>query len=149
VKARDRLRLWVQHLALNTAEAEQLPRTSILLGSDGCWKYAPVGDARGHLRQLLEVYWKGLCLPLKFFPRLSYEYARAIRAGKPAENAWSAARQGWEGSGSGETRRSGEGEDPYLALCFAAGEPLDVEFAQLAEAIFGPLLDHEVIVKGR
>jgi exonuclease V gamma subunit len=143
VTARDRLNLWIRHLALNAAETALVPRTSILLGTDGAWEYAPVPDAPERLRQLLEIYWQGLCQPLKFFPKLSYAYAQAVRAGKPPEAALAAARQGWQGSGPGDQRPPGEAEDPYHTLCFAAREPIDDEFMQLAAAVFDPVLDHE------
>jgi exodeoxyribonuclease V gamma subunit len=145
VKGRDRLNLWVRHLALNAADVPGLPRTSMLLGLDGRWQYAsmPPTDAQSLLTQLLEVYWIGLCRPLKFFPQISYGYARAMQAGRPRETALNAARQAWEGSGSGENHRSGEGEEPYLALCFAAQDPLDEEFMQLAVRIFDPVLEHQ------
>jgi hypothetical protein len=58
-----------------------------------------------------------------------------------------AARRRWEGSGSSDNEMRGEGEDPYLTLCFAAQEPLDQEFIQLAAAIFGPMLAHEHAAK--
>jgi exodeoxyribonuclease V gamma subunit len=145
VKARDRLNLWVRHLCLNTGDTPDLPGESTLLGLDGRWRYAsmPTAKARAILSQLLDTYWTGLRQPLKFFPQLSYDYARTIQAGKPPETALNTARQAWQGSGSGESHRSGEGEEPYLALCFAAQEPLDEEFMQLAATIFDPLLEHE------
>jgi len=34
-----------------------------------------------------------------------------------------------------------EGDDPYYRLCFGESDPIDSEFAQLAEAILRPLLE--------
>jgi hypothetical protein len=84
-----------------------------------------------------------LCQPLRFFPRLSYEYARTIREGKPAARALASARRGWQGSGSSDYQQVGEGEDPYLNLCFSGQDLFDQEFKELAATVFDPLLAHQ------
>jgi exodeoxyribonuclease V gamma subunit len=143
VSARDRLHLWIRHLVWNIVEEPDSPRQSMLFGLDGTWIYLTVPDAAQHLRQLLEIYWKGLCRPLRFFPRLSYEYARTIREGKPAARALASARRGWQGSGSSDYQQAGEGEDPYLNLCFSGQDPFDQEFKEVAATVFDPLLAYQ------
>ncbi|HAA04918.1 MAG TPA: exodeoxyribonuclease V subunit gamma, partial [Syntrophobacteraceae bacterium] len=117
--ARDRLHLWIRHLALNAVDLSPVPRQSILAGVDGSWQFEPVPQAREHLNQLLEIYWDGLCRPLRLFPQLSYDYACARREGKSADYAVAVARRNWQGSRAGDHQRRGEGDDPYLDLCFA------------------------------
>ena len=85
------------------------------------------------LQELLELYWQGLCQPLKFFPRSSLAYMQAGDKQDPLKQA----RNRWEGS----DRSWGESQDIYYRFVFRQQLPLDDEFAALARQIYGPLLD--------
>ncbi|MBA7641990.1 RecBCD enzyme subunit RecC [subsurface metagenome] len=76
VKPRDRLDIWIHHLALNSAKPDKYPRTSMLAGMRPkggesewvAWEYSPVESSDEILARLLKQYWAGLVRPLHFFP---------------------------------------------------------------------------------
>jgi len=148
VKPRDRLRIWIHHLALNSLMADGYPRTSVLAGLRpkggetewAAWEYSPVENSEEILGRLLEQYWAGLVRPLHFFPDSSWTYAHMIlEKNKPGENALSSARKTWTGS---EYNR-GECEDPSYQRCFRNTDPLDSEFRRIAEEVFSPLIEQQ------
>ncbi len=132
VKAKDRLRLWLTHLALN---AIQLGARSQHFGEDEEIVLAPVERAVQILHQLLEIYWRGLSKALPFYPEASLVYARQWLAGEAAKGLEQAIRA-WEGSDFA----LGEGMDPYIHMAMRGRHPLDDEFAELALAVYEPLL---------
>lgn len=147
LKAADRLRLWVEHLAWNLASTpESGPRISELVGEDMTLRFLPVAAAERHLRDLLELYWRGLQLPLRFFPRTALAFVEAEQrqiGGKsraktpPLEQA----RPEW--LGNERLQLPGESADAWFRLCFRhEGDPLNDEFQTLARTVFGPLLAH-------
>ncbi len=145
VRPKDRLRLWIQHLVLNILAGEGYPRTSILAGLKkksgerewGAWEYSPVKKSRKILENLLKNYWDGLSRPLLFFPQSSLEYCnRLFKGGKTPEEALENARKEWVGS----EYSPGECSDDYYALCFGNKNPIDSDFMNVSEEIFGPLL---------
>ncbi|MBI5013919.1 MAG: exodeoxyribonuclease V subunit gamma [Deltaproteobacteria bacterium] len=137
VKARDRLRLWVHHLALNLVAEEGLPRSSLLVGKGEVVGLPPLEAAAERLRDLLDLYWEGLGRLLPFFPRASWAYAQ--RLGKDGDRwaARKAARSEWEG----DFRKDPEAGDPHFARAFGREDPLGAEFEALAGRVFGPLLE--------
>jgi len=79
-------------------------------------------------------------MPLHFFPRSSWEYAQLVLdKGKPREDALEKAHSTWVGNDF----TSGERDDAYYQLCFGNTDPLDSEFQDIAEEVFGPLLEHQ------
>ena len=136
IKAKDRLRLWIQHLLLSATLPDDKYKQAVLVGHDEVLEFPAEKDAPAMLAELLELYWKGLCQPLKFFPKTSFAYAEAVR--KQAKDPMLAARTSWEGVSYRNIK--GEGEDDYYDLCFRNTEPLDEEFQQTALRIFNPLL---------
>jgi exodeoxyribonuclease V gamma subunit len=141
LKAKDLLRLWVEHLALNAAAAGGPGLSAVLVGSEETRAARPPANAPELLSGLLELYWRGLTRPLKFFPQTARAYAEAAlkrEAGSSKRDPMAAARETWEAS---EYRESpGECEDAYFDLCFHNVDPLDEEFQQTAQAVFGLLL---------
>ena len=98
-------------------------------------------DAPELLAGLLDLYWKGLTRPLKFFPQTAWAYAEAAlkqEAGESKQDPIGVARLSWEGNPFSEV--PGECEDAYFDLCFRNVDPLDEEFQQTARAVFEPLL---------
>jgi exodeoxyribonuclease V gamma subunit len=148
VKSRDRLKVWIHHLALNSLMADKYPRTSVLAGLSPkgreaewvAWEYSPVENSEEMLARLLEGYWAGLVRPIHFFQDSSWAYAHMLlERNKPGEDALNSARNTWTGS---EYNR-GEREDPYYQLCFGSTDPLDPEFQRIAEEVFRPLIEHQ------
>jgi exodeoxyribonuclease V gamma subunit len=133
MKARDQVRTWIEHLLLNAAGAEGYPRESLLLMANGSKSFAPVDDAGPILGALLDLYWRGLSLPLRFFPESSLAYAH--------KGEWNLdrARDKWR---DGFKDVKGEGADPWFRLCFGQMEPFDGEFEEIARALLGPLVQH-------
>lgn len=124
--AKDQIGLWIEHLLLNLLDKEGYPKKSTLVMSDSTVELMPFSDSEQCLRLLLESYWQGLKLPLKFFPRSSLKYAESGNLGQ-AQTVW-----------SGE--RYPENDDPCYRLCFGDQDPLDGDFMELAVALFGRYL---------
>ncbi len=139
LKARDHLRLWIHHLILNMQPDGHDSFRSVLIGRDQAWAYPPVKNAEAILQQLLAIYWKGLSVPLKFFPDSSWTYAeQRLVNGKTKAEAIRMAQPVWTGSDYGR----GESEDRYYRRCFGEQDPLDEEFEQLSVLVYEPLMKH-------
>ena len=149
VTPEDRIKIWIHHLVLNTSFAHSHPRTSMLVGLSppktgepvwAAWKYAPVNNGEEILKALVETYWVGLKMPVRFFPKSSWDYTvTCFEKQKPHDHALQAARNTWMGN----DYVRGECEDPYYQLCFRNTDPLNSEFEQTAMDIFTPLLAHQ------
>lgn len=147
IKPRDQIRAWIYHLVLNSIPGGGHPRTSLIAGLDSkrgqelqwaVWEYPPVSNSDEILGTLLRRYWKGLCLPLPFFPLSSWQYASMkLARGKDPEEAVAHARKQWTGS----RFQRGECQDLYYQLCFGGADPFGEEFQRIAEEVFGPILD--------
>lgn len=129
IRARDRLVLWIEHLALCCAGAGGYPRESLLVCRDNMLSLPPLEDASRLLRELLDIYGNGLRRPLPFFPETSLGFL-----GKGPQEA----QRCWYGAPFSLLRP--ESADPAFALCFGRYDPLDDEFKRLAEQIWGPFL---------
>lgn len=139
VKANDRLRIWIYHLLLNIQNRDGYPLESIFVGSDNCFRYKPVADAKSHFRQLLKIYWDGLIRPAVFFPESSFGYAETIDKGKPDSIALFSAQKAWE-----KTKyHKGDSEDLYVRKCFGTEAPFNNKFKKTALEVYQPLLDHQ------
>ena len=131
LKMKDQMRGWIEHLVLNQADHPGYPRESCLVMVDGTKNFAPVPDAALCLENLLNRYWQGLSMPLRFFPRSSLAYAMK-------ENL-DAARKEWRDDTYND-RPPGEGSDPAIRRCFGTVEPFDDEFRALAVELLSPML---------
>ena len=132
IKAKDRIRAWIQHLAWCSADAATPPAT-LLVGQNEAIQFPPLPREESILRlmELIAIYQQGWCKPLSFFPESSWEYARNIDATVPLEKA----RAKWRGG----FNFSGEMDDPAYHLCFGECDPLDEQFEKLAIAVFGAM----------
>ena len=141
LKGSDFLSSWLRQIVLNIAGRAGYPEKGFVFGSDGSFEYGRVDAAREVMEGLLNAYRAGLTKPLKFFPESSWAYAQAIHLkGKSKEEGLEEARRVWERNDF--SGRPGEGDEPYLNLCFRNGDALDAEFAETAENIFKPLLSY-------
>ena len=139
LKAKDYLQLWINHLVLNLRVERDYPDQSTLVGRDRAWHFVPVENAESIFEQLLNIYWKGLSKPIKFFPETSWCYAeQIIKKGKSQEEAIRAAGRVWSISDYGH----GESDDRYYQRCFGDMDPLDDEFKQLSVMILEPIFRH-------
>jgi exodeoxyribonuclease V gamma subunit len=147
LKAKDLIRAWIYHVALNCAGPEEYPRTTMVVGisekgGERIWSachYKSLENGEELLTQILQTYWRGLMMPLPFFPEISWKYAeRTMKQGGSPEDALRYARSSWQGN---EYSR-GAGQEEYNRLCFRGRDPLDAEFQRISEAFFGPLIEH-------
>jgi exodeoxyribonuclease V gamma subunit len=141
VKGKDLVRFWVQHLVLSMVQPPGHSRESVLVSQDQVLSCPALPEASGLAGQLLELYWRGLRQPLKFFPQTSWAYAQAVRkreSGDSRGDPMNAAARAWDGGFQPGQRA--EGTDSYFNLCFRNESPLDEEFQQVARAVFDPLL---------
>jgi exodeoxyribonuclease V gamma subunit len=139
-KSKYLINTWIFHLILCELDKEICSnKKSYLICKDAVWEFAPVADARDILRYLLQLYWKGLSMPLNFFPESSYEYARRVLLKKQTEQtALTFAQKKWLGSDFAR----GESQDPYFERCFGHADPLNEDFTKKSAQIFAPLLAH-------
>ncbi|MBU2261061.1 MAG: exodeoxyribonuclease V subunit gamma, partial [Proteobacteria bacterium] len=136
LRAWDHLRLWLGNLLWRLAEPDHSPRPALLIGRGEAWNYAEPEEPLPALHGLLLLYEKGMKSPLPFFPDASLSYAEAVLGGKNKTEALRKA----EGVWMGNERITGEGDDPYVHLCFGAEPPLGEDFRETALEVFGPLL---------
>jgi exodeoxyribonuclease V gamma subunit len=146
-KPKDLLTAWINHLSANTEQRTE----SVLITADKEKRpvldsFAPVDreKAVAHLRNLLQLYWRGLREPLRFFPRSSLAFVEQTLKPKgnlsPLEKAqakWRRFPEQWEP----DRGEKPEATDRHFDFVFRnVAEPLDREFEQLAVAVFAPLL---------
>jgi exodeoxyribonuclease V gamma subunit len=139
LKAKDQLRLWVEHLALNAAGVPGYPRHATFFAADTTVNLPPIEGSRELLAGLLALYQKGMSFPVRFFPETSLEYAKKARDPKKADKALPSAR----GKGHGSDFFPGEADDRPYRRCFGDEEPLDADFMATALAVWGPFLGHQ------
>lgn len=136
MRAQDRLRSWLLHLAHHAVE-EGESRDTLIVTLDRSIRYRPVEGATERLEALLDLYREGLAEPLHFFPRASLAWAEKLD--KPEEERRKAALGEWLDGFSG---REGEGNDPAIRRCFGEEPPFGERFAAIAEALLQPMIEH-------
>jgi exodeoxyribonuclease V gamma subunit len=136
LKARDRLRAWVEHLARSAADKNGQFKT-ILIGKDDVVVWSPVATAAELLTDLCQLYWRGLHEPVPFFPRSGLAYALAEHGG--GGNPVSKARAAWYGD---FRSKNGENHDPHIIELFPHPDPVGEESIALARQVWAPLLEH-------
>jgi exodeoxyribonuclease V gamma subunit len=133
LRARDRLRLWLDHLLLNLAAPPGVSPVSTLIARDGMLRLAPEPAAAEILSDLLALYREGAARVLPFYPETAWAWQ--------ARKNW---RREWEGDRY--HGKPGERDDDYIRLALRdkvhdGDDPLGPEFQQLAERVFAPLMN--------
>ncbi|WP_353191272.1 exodeoxyribonuclease V subunit gamma [Pandoraea pnomenusa] len=139
----DLLAAWVAHLALcahlqqpSNAGMDVAART-LWYGESETFALRPVDDAATLLGQWVALYRLGQTRPLPFFARSAWKLASTGKLSE-AESAW---------QGSAFSR--GDADDPYSRLIWRGVEnPLAPPFDLLANAVFGPVVQHLEVVEG-
>jgi exodeoxyribonuclease V gamma subunit len=132
LKGRDLLRLWLEHLVLNILAPSDCMLTSYHAAADTVACFRPVAEPRPILTRLVDLYLQGLCEPLHFFPESALAWYEAEQSGSDGmQQAWKCWQPGYN--------RSGEGEDTAYLIGLRGRQPLDIRFAELAAAVYGPL----------
>ncbi len=136
INAKDRLRLWIRHLALCVAAPAGAVLESRHVGLGEILRFAPTRDAATRLEALLAFRRRGLSSPPPFFPETSWAYASTLRrTGKEAE-AIRACRKAWHDA----YHERGEGLAPAAQTVWRGRDALGPAFAETAREIFDPLL---------
>jgi exodeoxyribonuclease V gamma subunit len=109
--------------------------------------FGPVGDPAAVLRDLLNLYRDGSCEPLPFFEKASFAFAetKSNQSREPVEGvrkAREAAMKKWDTEEF--STRPGEWDDPWNRLAFGKvrPSPLDARFEEIAERVYGPILEN-------
>ncbi len=163
IKPTDELKIWIRHLALQYAARPGDPRVSVYIGlkddDASVVRFNEIGAATAgaRLTDLVNLYHLGQTLPLCFFPRTSYAYAKS--KAKPEDDAAAerAARAAFFGA-SFKNAPEPESADRYVERVLAGRDPIEPgfrvldpaspgaseepAFAELALTVFGPLLAH-------
>lgn len=134
LRAADRLRAWVEHLALALlAPAGAAPRTRLLTPARTV-TFVGASAPKERLAELVALLAAGEREPLPLFPETAFAFAAGARAAG-ADAARRAAADAWDEERDG---------DAYLSLAFRDAAPLDARFAEIARTVFDPMLDAEL-----
>lgn len=146
LRAKDLIRLWINHLALQQVEGLEHTYRSLLATRDkddakpGYYLLPKLKNAEELLDRLLKLYWTGIHSRTPFFADSSFSYAHELFVnGKDHESALSSARRKWHDSW--QPRRS-EREDPYIKILFGDEEPIgEPEFINLSREFWEPVFN--------
>lgn len=140
LRPRDKLRLWIEHLAIQSMP--ELPRnfsSAVLAEAPQPWVYDPCPPhvALRELQSLVDLRERGRAKPLLLFPRTSHAFAEARFRSTRGSSPWEAARKIWRGEGP----LPGEGSEFHHRLVFDPERlPEDKEFERASETTFLTLL---------
>ncbi|MDP3086048.1 MAG: exodeoxyribonuclease V subunit gamma [Rubrivivax sp.] len=135
LRAGDRIEAWLHHLLLCAAAPAGVDLRTTWLSLDAPLQLMAPADPKALLADLLRLYRQGLSEPLHFFPKAAWAYVEN-------DASLNAARKVWQVT---PRQPHGEAADPAYRLALRGrGEALDERFTQLAEAVFAPLLAHQV-----
>ncbi len=131
IRPGDYVAAWLAHLVQLAAEGIPAPPAETRwISRDGWFRFGPYEHAHALLERLLALYRRGLRTPLHFFPKSAWEYIRSNRNLGTAHDTWH------------PTYANASGEDRHAAYRLAlrgVAEPLDDDFRDCAETVFGPL----------
>jgi len=133
LRAVDRLRAWVEHLALAALAPAGVALRTRLLARTGAVAFEGANAPHARLAALLALHAAGEREPLPFFPETALAFATTARE-QDEGTAWRAAADRWDAERDG---------DDYLALAFRDAAPLDARFAEFARTVFAPMLEAE------
>jgi exodeoxyribonuclease V gamma subunit len=128
----DRLEAWITHLALCAAPPPGVQAQTRWLSLDTSLLLQAPAQPGALLLELLRLYRRGLCEPLPFFPKSAWAFVDEDGSMAAAARAWTPTRD----------RPFAEGADPAYRLALRGlGDPLAGDFADLAQRVYGPLID--------
>lgn len=131
VRASDYLAGWIPHLFLNAAVPAGVGLHTRWHSRDGSYTMTPCSSAHDQLQQMLLLYRQGLCSPLHFFPKSSWQYIVNGGSMSKANAKWNSSRQ----SPFGEDR-----DQSYRLALRGLPDPLDADFIACAQTVLEPLM---------
>lgn len=149
--SRDLITAWIEHLLLQSMQAE--------FGTDGFstllltrksktgevvkTSFGPVDDAVAILHTLLQIYWNGLQEKTPLFPETSWCFAyRLFEKNDGKEYSLKKASDKWY---SEYNEYPQESLDPYNRALYSDQDPLQSRrFSELAATVFKPLIEHKI-----
>lgn len=137
VSGKQLVSLWIRHLALCWRNPNN---ESFVVGraptghrrATIAYRFAPVSEPAPLLDTLVALYARGASEPLVLSPKAGFKFAQARRAGKSEPQALQSARSTYH------TERE---RDPHLRRAFGGEDVIQGAFAELADAVFGPLVE--------
>jgi exodeoxyribonuclease V gamma subunit len=137
VRAKDRLSVWVRHLALAASEGTVTAGHFIGMDKDKAehLTWGAVIDPRSELIRLCELYARIQREAVPLLPELSFEFNRiASDKSKGEAAAYNNVQSSWNSD-----YRQVDGAEDYELVFRGRGELFDSEFAALARDVFGPM----------
>lgn len=133
------LSAWIHHLVLCAVELEAASKQTFLIHREGAVHFSYIAEPEFHLIRLVEGLFDGMRAPLPLYPLTSWEFARrTLLKAEPQAKALAKASE-WM---AGNRFRSGDLDDPYVALCLRGRDGLDRVFQETAIRLYGPLFKH-------
>ena len=132
LRARDKLRAWLVHLALATLAPGGVALRTRLLSNEGGVQFGAPDAASKRLAVLIELYQRGGNEPLPFFPETALAYAISLAEGEDKARRRAAVK--WQEEC---------GRNDYFKLAFGDTNPIDDRFAAYAREICIPMLAAE------
>jgi exodeoxyribonuclease V gamma subunit len=147
IKPKDTLSAWIEHLALGIATYNEKD-SSILSGLSvkrtfEAWEFNHPDNNEAVLLSLLDLYYKGLTIPLPFFPEASFAYANKFHKDQDKSMALKTA----DNKLIGDEYSSGDLSDVYQNLCFKDSSCLNNSFIETAAAICQPIIENSKKLK--
>jgi exodeoxyribonuclease V gamma subunit len=138
IKAKDRLRLWIRHLALCATCPDGVSPVSVHIGTgkNDVFRLEPVSHPEEFLQDLVRLWLDGQAKPLPFFPESSWVYAKKSGGEPTSVPPARLCGTAWEDSYNGR----GDAYDPAVRTAFRGVHPLEGRFAEIACRVFGPLV---------
>ncbi len=139
----DRIKLWIHHLCFQRSKPDALTNSYFVAKKKNSsreevpllYHLQTQGSLTNSLEELIALFDQGCRRVLPFFPEISYVFAENDYRGRGVN--FQKIREQWLGS----KFKPGEGEDPYVKLCFKEGDPLNDEFKALSLAVYRQILE--------
>ncbi len=129
----DHIPLSIEHLVFNALAPNHSEHTSTHVAEDKTITLEPIDSAKAKLEKLVNYYWQGLSMPLKFLPNSAYEYTKALNRNKPSEEALKKAKATWEGN----SRMAGESANAYHQILYPTSDSaLGGNFIEVSKAVY-------------
>ena len=142
-RTRDILTAWIRHLVLCCLSHPEYPQSSFLICKDKAMTFGPVPKSRVLLEGLLDLYRRGLEVPIHFFPDTSHAYAwYKLKKSASDREALIKAAKIWQGGEGSKKYYKPESDDPYYHQCYRRMDVLDDDFMKIAMTVFEPILAH-------